>query len=239
MASVNDQLVLVCGESATGKSACLQSLENVLYINCESGKKLPFKPKNFKSLVVTDPYQVYSAFEQAESLTDFDTIVLDGLNYLMDMFESVHVLTATNGMKAWSDYSQYFKNLMQQYVAGSTKNVVMTAHTRTVFNETAAAMETKVPIKGALANQGIESYFSCIVSTKKMKLSSLEGYTNDLLHISQRDMNVGYKHVFQTNITKETIQERMRSPMGLFTDEETFIDNDISLVLNRLHEYYS
>lgn len=85
----------------------------------------------------------------------------------------------------------------------------------------------------------IESYFSCIVSTKKMKLTSLEGYTNDLLHISQRDINVGYKHVFQTNITKETIQERMRSPMGLFTDEETFIDNDISLVLNRLHEYYS
>lgn len=239
MASVNDQLVLVCGESATGKSACLQSLENVLYINCESGKKLPFKPKNFKSLVVTDPYQVYSAFEQAESLADFDTIVLDGLNYLMDMFESVHVLTAANTMKAWSDYSQYFKNLMQQYVASSTKNVVMTAHTRTVYNESAAAMETKVPIKGALANQGIESYFSCVVSTKKMKLSSLEGYTNDLLHISQRDMNVGYKHVFQTNITKETIQERMRSPMGLFTDEETFIDNDISLVLNRLHEYYS
>ena len=239
MASVNDQLVLVCGESATGKSACLQSLENVLYINCESGKKLPFKPKNFKSLVVTDPYQVYSAFEQAESLADFDTIVLDGLNYLMDMFESVHVLTAANTMKAWSDYSQYFKNLMQQYVASSTKNVVMTAHTRTVYNESAAAMETKVPIKGALANQGIESYFSCVVSTKKMKLSSLEGYTNDLLHISQRDMNVGYKHVFQTNITKETIQERRRSPMGLFTDEETFIDNDISLVLNRLHEYYS
>lgn len=182
---------------------------------------------------------MYSAFEQAESLADFDTIVLDGLNYLMDMFESVHVLTAANTMKAWSDYSQYFKNLMQQYVASSTKNVVMTAHTRTVYNEAAAAMETKVPIKGALANQGIESYFSCVVSTKKMKLSSLEGYTNDLLHISQRDMNVGYKHVFQTNITKETIQERMRSPMGLFTDEETFIDNDISLVLNRLHEYYS
>lgn len=154
MASVNDQLVLVCGESATGKSACLQNLENVLYINCESGKKLPFKPKNFKSLIVTDPYQVYSAFEQAESLAGFDTIVLDGLNYLMDMFESVHVLTAANTMKAWSDYSQYFKNLMQQYVASSTKNVVMTAHTRTVYNESAAAMETKVPIKGALANQG-------------------------------------------------------------------------------------
>lgn len=123
-------------------------------LNWTYTKKLPFKPKNFKSLVVTDPYQVYSALEQAEQMADFPTIVIDGLNYLMDMFESVHVLTAANGMKAWSDYAQFFKNLMQQYVASSTKNVVMTAHTKTVFNESAAAMETKVPIKGALANQG-------------------------------------------------------------------------------------
>lgn len=239
MAQVNDQLVLICGESATGKSACLRNLENVLYINCESGKKLPFKPKNFKSLVITDPYQVYQAFEQAETLTNYPTIVVDGLNYLMDMFESVYIVNSTNGMKAWSDYSQFFKNLMQQYIAASSKNVIITAHTRTVFNETAAAMETKVPIKGALANQGVESYFSCVIATKKVKLAALENYQNSLLHISDRDTAVGYKHVFQTNITKETVQERMRSPMGLFTDQETFIDNDASLVLKRLHEYYA
>lgn len=239
MSHVNDQLVLICGESATGKSACLRNLSNVLYINCESGKRLPFKANNFKTMVVTDPYQVYDAFVQAEKLEDFPTIVVDGLNYLMDMFESVHVINSTNTMKGWSDYSQFFKNLMQQYVAASSKNVIFTAHTKTVFNETASAMETKVPIKGALANQGVESYFSCIVSTKKVKLSTLDNYKNDLLHISDRDLAVGYKHVFQTNITKETVQERMRSPMGLFTDQETFIDNDASLVLKRLQEYYA
>ena len=100
-------------------------------------------------------------------------------------------------------------------------------------------METKVPIKGALANTGIESFFSTIVAAKKVKLADLEKYKNDLLHISPRDEAVGYKHVFQTNVTKDTVQERMRSPMGLFSDTETFIDNDILLVLARLHDYYA
>lgn len=236
---VNDNLLLICGESSTGKSASLRNLENVLYINCESGKKLPFKPKNFKQLVVTDPLQVYKAFEQAENMPDYPTIVVDGLNYLMDMYESIYVLPSTNTMKAWGDYAQFFKNLMQQYVAKSSKNVIFTAHTKTVLNETAMAMETKVPIKGSLANQGIESYFSCIVSAKKVKLKDLENYQNDLLHITERDKAVGYKHVFQTNITAATVQERMRSPMGLFEDNETFIDNDVSLGLNRLREYYA
>lgn len=37
MTQVNDQLVLICGKSATGKSMCLRNLKNVLYLNCESG----------------------------------------------------------------------------------------------------------------------------------------------------------------------------------------------------------
>ena len=101
------------------------------------------------------------------------------------------------------------------------------------------AMETKVPIKGSLANQGIEAYFSCIVSAKKVKIKDLENYPNELLHITDREKGLGYKHVFQTNVTADTVQERMRSPMGLFEDKETFIDNDVTLVLKRLHEFYA
>lgn len=236
---VNDKLVLFCGESATGKSACLRNLRKVLYLNCESGKKLPFKPQQFKEVVITDPYQVYEGFTWAESQPEIETIVIDGLNYLMDMFESVHVLPSTNTMKAWGDYSQFFRNLMQQYVAKSSKNIIFTAHTRTIYNETSMAMETKVPVKGALANTGIESYFSCIISAKRMKLKDLENYGSDLLNITQREDALGFKYVFQTQITKDTVQERMRSPMGLFDDKETFIDNDAVLVLKRLNEYYA
>lgn len=236
---VNDKLVLFCGESATGKSACLRNLRKVLYLNCESGKRLSFKPQQFKEVVITDPYQVYEGFTWAESQPEIETIVIDGLNYLMDMFESLYIVPATDTRKGWTDYAQYFKNLMQQYVAKSSKNIIFTAHTRTIYNETSMAMETKVPVKGALANTGIESYFSCIISAKRMKLKDLENYGSDLLNITQREDALGFKYVFQTQITKETVQERMRSPMGLFDDKETFIDNDAVLVLKRLNEYYA
>lgn len=236
--SVNDHLLLVCGESSTGKSVSLRNLSHVLYLNCEAGKRLPFKPDKFKEVTITDPYQVYEAFEWAESQEDIHTIVIDGLNYLMDMYESVHVLTSSNTMQAWGNYAQFFKNLMQKYVASSTKKVIFTAHTKSALNEKAMVMETRVPIKGSLANQGVESYFSCIVSTKKVTLDALADYQNDLLTYDEREQALGFKYVFQTQITKDTVNERMRSPMGLFTDQETFINNDVSLVLQRLNEYY-
>ncbi|MPX43664.1 hypothetical protein C0155_00090 [Moraxella catarrhalis] len=236
--TTNDHLLLVCGESSTGKSVSLLNLENVLYLNCESGKKLPFKPKTFIQKTITDPYQIYEAFTWAEEQDEIKTIVIDGLNYLMDMYESVHVLNASNTMQAWGNYAQFFKNLMQQYVASSSKAVIFTAHTKTALNDKNMIMETKVPIKGSLANQGIESYFSCVVSTKKMTLDALSDYDNELLTYTDREKNLGFKYTFQTQITKDTVNERMRSPMGLFTDAETYINNDVDLVLKRLNEYY-
>ena len=58
-------LVLIAGASSSGKSASLMSLENqegVLYLNCESGKRLPF-PNKFDKHTITDPLQVYEAFD--------------------------------------------------------------------------------------------------------------------------------------------------------------------------------
>lgn len=242
MNQINDHLVLVSGESASGKSASLQYMNDptgVVYCGCEAGKRLPFKSK-FKEIVVTDPItHIAAVFEQAESKPEIHTIVIDTLTYLMDMYESMYVLTASNGMSAWSAYSQYFKKMMQQYVASSSKKVIFLAHTKETYNEAAMTMERKVPIKGALANNGVESYFSTIISTKKVPLTDLEKYSNRLLNITEEDQLLGYKHVFQTRLTKATVGERIRAPMGMWDINETYIDNNIQFVLDRLHEYYS
>lgn len=236
----NDNLILISGITGTGKSASLMSLRNdsgIVYANCEASKKLPFKHK-FKEVVVTDPMTIFDIFEEAEEDDSIHTIVIDTVTYLMDMVESQYVLTADNTMKAWSDYAQFFKKLLQESVASSSKNVIMLAHTREILNETEGVLEVKVPIKGALANQGVESYFSCVVSTKKILLKDLKDYANDYLHLTEEDEIVGYKHVFQTRITKKTINERIRSPIGMWEIKETYIDNDIGILLKVLHEYY-
>lgn len=238
---VNDNLVLISGKSATGKSACLAGLANpegVMYLNCESGKKLPFRSK-FQQFVITDPLQVNEAFMVAEERPEIHTIVVDTLTYLMDMYESMYVYNSANTQKAWGDFAQYFKTLMQHYVAKSQKNVIFLAHTADSMNEAEMTMETKVPVKGSIKNNGVESYFSQVISTKKMPLKALKDYKSALLTITPQEEALGFKYVFQTNLTKETVGERIRGPMGMFDTAETFIDNNAQLVLNRLHEYYS
>lgn len=237
----NDQLVLLCGKSATGKSASLMQLENpqgVMYLNCESGKKLPFRSK-FKEYTITDPLQVNEAFSAAESLPEIHTIVVDSLTYLLDMYESLYVLNSANTMKAWGDFAQFFKVLMQQYVALSTKNVIFIAHTRDTLNEGEMVMETKVPVKGSIQNNGIESYFTIVIASKKVPLKALKDYGSSLLTITPEEEALGFKYVFQTKITRDTVNERLRGPLGLFTTKETFIDNNMQSVLNRLKEYYA
>lgn len=236
----NDHLVLICGKSATGKSASLMGLENpegVMYLNCEAGKKLPFRSK-FQEYVITDPLQVYEAFTHAETLPNVHTIVIDSLTYLMDMYESMYVLTAADTRKAWGDFAQFFKILMQTHVAASSKNVIFIAHTTDVQNEAEMIMETYVPIKGSLKNNGIESYFSVVIATKKVPIRTLSEYKSDLLTITPEEEALGYKYVFQTKLTKNTVNERIRGPMGMFSTEETFIDNNTQLVINRLKEYF-
>ncbi len=238
---INDHLVLLCGKSATGKSASLMGLnkpEGVMYLNCEAGKRLPFNTK-FKQYTITDPLQVMEAFTAAEGMPDIHTIVIDSLTYLLDMYESVYVLPAANGMQAWGQFSQYFKTLMQQNVAKSTKAVIFTAHTLDTLNESEMVMETKVPVKGALKNNGIESYFTVVIASKKVPLKALKDYKSDLLTITPEEEALGFKYVFQCKLTKETVNERLRGPLGLFETKETYIDNNIQLVLNKLHAYYS
>lgn len=241
MTQVNDNLVLIGGKSAAGKSASLMHLkdpEGVMYLNCEAGKKLPFRT-NFKQFTITDPHQVYEAFEHAESDPKIHTIVVDTLTYLLEMYESLFIHNSANGQKAWGDFSHYFKTLMQSYVAKSTKNVIFLAHTVDVLNEGEMVMETKVPVKGATKNNGIESFFSCVIGAKKVQLKVLKDYQSDLLTITPEEEALGFKYVYQVKLTKETVNERLRGPLGLFETKETFIDNNVQLVLDRLKEYYS
>lgn len=216
----------------------LKDQSGVMYLNCENNKKLPFK-NTFKGFTVLDPYQVYQAFDEAEKMPNVHTIIIDTATYMMDMFETMHVLTSDNTMQAWGEYAQFFKRLMSQYVAKSTKNVIILAHTMDILNEADMAVETMVKVKGSLMNQGIESYFSTVISTRKMAVNKLADYGSPLLNITPEEEAIGIKYVFQTCLTKETVNERIRSPFEMWAIEESFIDNDLQNVIDRLHSYYS
>lgn len=242
----NDQLILIVGYSSTGKSAALRNIRNQekwLYLNCESGKRLPFKNK-FSTHVITDPYQVLEAFDAAmnnplETIGfEPEGIIIDSTTFLMDMYETNYVINAANTMAAWGAYNQFFKQLMQQKVAAFGKPVIMTAHVKDDYDEKAMEMKTSVPIKGSLRNNGIEAYFSTIVACKRISLKDLEKMTNGMLDITEDEKELGFKHVFQTRLTAKTTGERIRAPMGMFSRQETYIDNDAQKLLDHLNKFY-
>jgi hypothetical protein len=237
---MNNNLVLICGKSATGKSLSLMNLKDpkgVRYLNCENNKDLPFK-SDFDAYTITDPLQVYEAFLEAENHPEIHTIVVDSLTFLMSMYESQYVLGSTNTMQMWGEYAQYFKRLMSQYVAKSTKNVIFTAHTLDILNESEMVMETVVKVKGSLMNEGIEAYFSTVIGSKRVKLKQLATYGSDLLNISPEEERLEFKYCFQVKLTKDTVNERIRSSLGMWETKETYIDNCVQNVIDRLHTYY-
>lgn len=237
----NDQLVLIVGYSGTGKSASLRNIENQpewIYLNCEAGKRLPFRNK-FNQVRVTDPWDVHAYFDECTAHPDkVKGIIVDSATFLMDMFETQHVLGSANTMQGWSNYAQFWKVLAQEKVPLFGKPTIFTAHVLDTLDEKQMEMKTAVPVKGSLKNNGIEAYFSTVVAAKKMTIKDLAPFESDLLNITDEERALGYKHVFQTRITSKTTGERIRSPMELFKPNETFIDNDAQLLLNHLEKFY-
>lgn len=238
---INDQMILIGGVSGAGKSAALRNIrkqDRWIYINCEAGKRLPFANK-FIQARVDDPWQVYNFVDEAiDNPEHVDGLVIDSSTFMMDMFESQYVLGQADTMKGWSNYAQFWKNLLQKKLVQFGKPVVIIAHVLEIYDESSLSMKRSVPIKGALKNQGVEAYFSTVVEATKIPIKDLKDYDPELLHISEDEEDLGFKYVFQTRLTKETLGTRIRSPMGLFNKSQTYMDNDAQLLLDHLHKYY-
>ena len=242
MTDVNDQLVLVCGESGSGKSASLRNIRNQekwYYVNTEAGKKLPMQ-NNFKFLKVIDPYQVYEAFDVGTTKADCEGIIIDSLTFLMDMFETKYISKSSDTRKAWDDYNQFFKTMLQEKVVAFNKPVIFLAHLQDTYDEKNLEYKQAVPIKGSLRGRGVEAYFSTVVYSMTLPLAKVEDFKdNGLLHVNEDEEIEGVKYIFQTRKTRDTTNTRIRSPIGLFSQKETYMDNDCQLLLDHLTKYYS
>ena len=240
-ANFNDQLVAVVGYSGMGKSASLRNIrdqEKWYYFNCEAGKRLPFK-NNFNRVVITDPYEVLNYFD--ELIANRDQVagaIIDSGTFLMEMFETQYVLRSADTMKGWSNYAQFWKELLQVKLVQFGKPVIIIAHVLEVLDEKDMAWKRSVPIKGALKNQGVEAYFSTVVEATKIPIKDLKDYDPELLHISEDEQDLGFKYVFQTRLTAQTVGTRIRSPMGMFSKRQLYMDNDAQLLLDHLHKFY-
>lgn len=236
----NKNIVLIMGKPNTGKSTSLMKLENqnkMVYLNTDL-KELPFASKFLKNVEVANAFDVLGYINEIESADAVEGAVLDTITFLMSMYERQFVTNSPNSQKAWGDYGNFYREFIHAIKAGS-KDYAILAHEDTVLNEQSAQMETRVPIKGSVGKTGVEADFTTILSTKQMPIKKLEGFENDLLHITDEEREDGFKYVFCTRVTKDTVGEKMRSAIGLWDRKELYIDNDLNQVFKRLREYYA
>lgn len=239
MSTGNKNIVLIMGKPNTGKSTSLRNLRNqdrMVYLNTDL-KELPFRSRFLKNVEVKDALDVLTYIQDIENAEQVEGAVLDTITFLMSMYERQYVSNSANTQKAWGDYATFYKEFIHAIKAG-TKDYAILAHEDTLLNEQTMQMESKVPVKGSVGKIGVEADFTTILSTKQMPIKKLEGFENELLHITDEEREDGFKYVFCTRVTKETIGEKMRSAMGLWSRKELYIDNDLNQVFNRLKEYY-
>lgn len=238
-----NHLLMCCGFPSSGKSTALMNLKNpegVFYLGTEANKPLPF-PDKFKKLKtgLNHPNVVFQLFDQIEQMPEIHTVVIDSINFLMDLFETTVIVNAKDSRAEWGNYQQFFKRIMQHYVAKSTKNWIFTAHVNAELQNN-GNYRYSVPVKGALKAQGLEAYFSIIVYARNMTINELENYQFDdnLFTLTERDKRNKTKRVFQCDITPDMVESGIRAPLGCFADNQIFMDNDFDKLLSHLDSYY-
>lgn len=238
---VNNQLLLISGKSTAGKSASLRNIrdqESWIYFNFEAGKQLPFRNK-FNIVNMTDPEDIFDYMEECiENQDQMSGMIFDSITFMLEMYESLYVYGMADGRAGWGDFQQYWKKLVQSYIPRFKKPVIMTAHVFDLVGEK-GIIETAIPVKGALAKNGIEAYFSMNIMAAKMPLKDVTKYKNDLFTVTEDEEDYGTKYVFQTRPVAGNSTNRIRAPMGLWKREETYIDNDAQAVIDRLSKFYA
>lgn len=236
----NKNIVLIMGRPNTGKSMSLMNLENqekMVYLNTDL-KELPFADRFMRNVAVADAMDIIPFITEIEKNPAVEGAVLDTLTFLMSMYERQYVQNSPNTQKAWGDYGTFYREFIHAIKAG-TKDYAILAHEDSFLNEQSMQMETRIPVKGSVGKIGVEADFTTILSTKQMPIKKLEPYENDLLHITDDEREDGFKYVFTTRVTKDSVGEKMRSAIGLWGRNELYIDNDLNQVFKRLREYYN
>ena len=234
--------ILVSGASATGKTTCFRNLrdqENIIYLNTEVGKELTF-PHSFDYYQVTAVDDVATLIASAEQFPEVHTIIVDSLTMLFDLWiqQRLRTVDMKNRQQMWGEFAPWVKNLFSGPIKNSTKNIILCSHTTHTVNDQKILEVSSIVPGQEMKKVTLESLFDIVISTKKVPLVDLKKFANPMLTISELEQFLGYKYVFQTRSTDEDVKEKMRGPHNIWDFKESFLDNDLQLVLDKLEAHF-
>lgn len=248
--------ILIAGQSASGKTTSLyrlamehQNPKSVAYLCCEAGKT-PIWANRFTTLKsgLNTPHDAMNFFKKIEDNDSIEYCVLDGFNYLMNMFHDVYIHNAKDGRSGWGDYAVFIRQFFA-FIGVSKKKWIIIAHnTEEVIEKgkDAGNIRYYVPIQGSVKGNGLESFFEHVIYSRIIPIAN----AHEMIGNGEVDPNYfyftkndyydeqaeGVKGVFQTKRTADMAFSRIRSSLGTWKTNQTFINNDIWLVMQHFDQ---
>ena len=254
METNNKLTILVEGVSGGGKSSSFQDIPEdvqkyVLYLNAE-GKELPFA-HDFCEFKITEPYQVHAALKRIIEGKPFKhksgeeiqpkLVALDSFTFLMDQFVSQYINTADDTRGAWGDYATFIRTTMLDL--GARLHIPFVATTHILVNDDMENMEkvSRAAIQGGIGKgNGLESYFTTVVYAKQLRLKEVEPFLEDatMLTLTEEEKFDEKKHVFVTRPARQHSGDRIKSPRGMFSTKDLYMDNSIPKLITHINNFY-
>lgn len=238
-------IVMIGGRSDTGKTASLRNLTDPgkkLYLNFE-GKQPPF-PCKFVQQPITDPYTLHKLSLQLieHGTAKFDTLIIDSISACMGLYSTKYIgKNCENKMAGWGNYGSFYEKWANEMLPLLPQTVIVLAHIDAYEDEDTMRTYTQAVVQGKLKRIGLEADFGVVANTVVMPTDELKDFNSPFLNVTEEDELEGFKHVIQTRKTLETKDTKIRSPIGppvFWEKDETFIDSDVQIILDRYNQYY-
>ena len=200
------------GRSGSGKSASLRNASESVFVINVNKKPLPFKNNDNLKVMNCDEYLVIKSSLAKANEKGIKVAVIDDAGYLMtSKFMAGHRQAKGNSQfDLYNEIADNFYSLIKYIADDLPEDMIVYV---TMHEDKNDMGESKPKTIGKLLDDKV-----CV-----------EGMFTIVLHALKLDG----KYVFATNTDGLDVT---KSPIGMF--EETYIDNDIQLVTNRIREYY-
>lgn len=200
------------GRSGSGKSASLRNIKEDTFVVNVNRKPLPFKGNEHLKIMNCDEYLKIKQAIQAAYDKGIKTTVIDDAGYLMtSKFMAGHREKKGNSQyDLYNEIADNFYSLIKFISDALPADAIVYVVMHEDKNELG---ESKPKTIGKLLDDKV-----CV-----------EGMFTIVLHSIKLDG----KYVFATNTDGLDVT---KTPIGMF--EQTYIDNDLQLVTDRIREYY-
>lgn len=203
---------LIMGRSGSGKSASLRNIKETTFVINVNKKPLPFKNNdNLKVMNCNEQLKIKSSLKAAYE-KGIKVAVIDDAGYLMtDKFMNGHRQAKGNSQfDLYNEIADNFYSLIKFITDELPEDMIVYVTMHEEMNDMGYSKPKTI---GKLLDDKV-----CI-----------EGMFTIVLHA----MKLDGKYVFATNTDGLDVT---KSPIGMF--DETYVDNDLQFVTDKIREYY-